>query len=148
MNIHPLTHHYSALGKMPGVVGVQPTQGLQNESITIQAEGAVEAAFLDDILADSIKGYSVEFGFDGPATDVPQKVFYPAEEIVKDYGQLLKNLPGVSHLGTMTINAGEMLPAFETCVEVVTGSKAQAKFVDELLESKLCGTRILVRSEN
>ena len=145
MNIHPLTHHYGALRQLPGVVDVTPTQNLKGEGINIQANNAAEADFLDEILADSIKGHNVSITHNGPEIGIPQKDFYPAEEILEDYETLIKALPGVDHLATVSVRCGGMLPAYETAIEVVTESAAQVRLVQELLEPEVAGTQIFVR---
>jgi hypothetical protein len=147
MNIHPLTKHYSVLKQLPGVDGVNQLQTATGEAIEIQTTDAVQAQFLDDILADTIGESPVRFSFKGPEIGVAPKPFYPAEEILQDYSPLLKGLPGVSHLDTLAIKCGEWLPAFETAIEVVTDSKADSKFLSEILEPQVSGTKVLIRSE-
>ena len=144
--IHPLTRHYSAIRSLPGVVDVQPSKTFAGEGLEIRAKDSLTAAHLDDILADSIKGRAVSFSFPGSKSALSRKDFFPAEEILKDYGSLLKSLPGVSYIDTVSIQLGEMLPAFETAVQVVAEDKAQATFLSEILEPEIAGTKVLVNS--
>ena len=143
--IHPLTRHYSALRSLPGVLDVQPSKTFNGEGLEIRAKDSLTAARLDDILADSIKGREVSFSFQGPEIVAPKKDFFPAEDILKDYGPLLKSLPGVSYIDTVSIQMGEMLPAFETALQVVADDKAQATFLSEMLEPEIAGTKVLVK---
>lgn len=147
MNIHPLTRHYSALKRLPGVSDVNRLQTADGERIEVKTVDAAEAHFLDEVLADDIRGSKVQFAYQGPEMGVAPKPFYPAEEILRDYGSLLNSLPGVSHLGTVSVKCGEMLPAFETGIEIVTANKADSNLVRDLLEPQISGTKLLVRSE-
>lgn len=144
MSIHPLTRHYSVLRSLPGVIDVEQVKQVSGEAIQIHTADAFQAAFLDDILADNMGGSPVRFIHDGPEIGIAPKDYYPAEEILKDYGKLLKGIPGVCHLDTVRIEAGEWLPAFETGVKVVACSQADGKFLTELLEPELAGTKIVV----
>ena len=148
MNIHPLTRHYSALKQLPGVSDVNRLQTADGERIEVKTVDAAEAHFLDEVLADDIRGSKVQFAYEGPEIGVAPKPFYPADEILRDYGSLLNTLPGVTHLGTVTIKCGEWLPAFETAIEVVTGNKADSELVRDLLEPQISGTQLLVRTED
>jgi hypothetical protein len=147
MNIHPLTRHYSVLKQLPDVIGVDKLQTATGEAIEIQTTDAVQAQFLDDIVADQIGDSPVRFSYSGPEIGVAPKPFYPAEEILQDYGSLLKGLPGVSHIGTVTVKLGEWLPAFETAIEVVTTTKADSQLLSEVLEPQVSGTKVLIRSK-
>lgn len=149
--IHPLTKHYSVLKSIPGVVGVQPTKNADGEGLSIQTETFTQARYLDDVIADSIKGRDVEFNTPSGQVGIPSPGSgdrYCAEDILRDYSQLLKGLPGVTYLGSMDIKVGEMLPAFDSAVEVVTESRSQAQFLGELLEPSVDGTRLLIRAED
>lgn len=145
--IHPLTQHYSALRRLPGVVAVDTALQGQNECIDIRTEDATEAHFLDTAISDTIKGRDVRFSHAGPEIAPAPRDFYPADEILLDYGRMIKGLPGVTHLGTMTIKCGEWLPAQEKAIEVVAETASEAKLLDELLEDDIAGTSVLVRSE-
>ena len=147
MNIDLSTRHYGVLKQLPGVNGVEQLQTAAGKAIEIQTTDAIQAQFLDDIVADTIADSPVRFSFSGPEIGVAPKPFYPAEEILQDYSSLLKSLPGVSHLGTVSISCGEWLPAFETAIEIVTQSKSDSRFLSEILEPEVSGTKILVRSE-
>ncbi len=118
------------------------------EDIEIATCSADHAFFLDEILADTIGSSEVRFSFQGPETPAAAKPFYPAEEILADYGPLLKSLPGVGAMATITLNVGEWLPAFETGIEIVTSTEAQSQLLNEILEPQVAGTKMLVRSKN
>ena len=144
MSLHPLTRHYSVLRSLPGVQDVEQIKQVSGEAIQIHTADAFQAAFLDDILADNIGGSPVRFVHDGPEIGIAQKEYYPAEAIIEDYGKLLRGIPGVCHLDTVRIEAGEWLPAFETGVKVVACSKADRQFLSEMLEPEMAGTKIVV----
>lgn len=129
---------------LPGVVDVQPLQGIAGEGIEILTEDAAQASRLDDVLADTIEGREVRFTYSGPEIAPAPVDFYPAEDIVKDYGSILKSLPGVTHVGTVSVKMGAMLPAFETAIELKTENRSQAYFLSDMLEPEIQGTKLTI----